>query len=37
VRVERIAEASHWVQADAPERVNQLMVDFLELIRGKGH
>jgi pimeloyl-ACP methyl ester carboxylesterase len=29
VRVEWIAEASHWVQADAPERVNQLMVDFL--------
>jgi epoxide hydrolase 4 len=29
VRVERIAEASHWVQADAPERVNQLMADFL--------
>jgi pimeloyl-ACP methyl ester carboxylesterase len=29
VRVERIAEASHWVQADASERVNQLMVDFL--------
>jgi pimeloyl-ACP methyl ester carboxylesterase len=29
VRVERIAEASHWVQADAPEQVNQLMVDFL--------
>jgi pimeloyl-ACP methyl ester carboxylesterase len=27
VRVERIAEASHWVQADAPERVNQLMVE----------
>ena len=34
VRVERIAEASHWVQADAPQRVNQLMVDFLEPIRG---
>ena len=33
VRVERIAEASHWVQADAPERVNQLMVDFLQPIR----
>jgi hypothetical protein len=33
VRVERIAEASHWVQADAPERVNQLMVDF-QPIRG---
>jgi epoxide hydrolase 4 len=30
VRVERIAEASHWVQADAPERVNRLMVDFLD-------
>jgi epoxide hydrolase 4 len=29
VRVERIADASHWVQADAPERVNQMMVDFL--------
>ena len=34
VRVERIADASHWVQADAPERVNQLMVDFLQPIRG---
>jgi pimeloyl-ACP methyl ester carboxylesterase len=34
VRVERIAEASHWVQADDPERVNQLMMDFLEQIRG---
>jgi epoxide hydrolase 4 len=34
VRVERIAEASHWVQADDPERVNQLMVDFLEHTRG---
>src|SRR5918995_886769 len=29
VRVERITEASHWVQADAPERVNKLLVDFL--------
>jgi len=27
--VERIADASHWVQADDPERVNQMMVDFL--------
>jgi pimeloyl-ACP methyl ester carboxylesterase len=36
VRVERIADASHWVQADAPERVNQLMVDFLEPIGGQG-
>jgi hypothetical protein len=35
VRVERIAEASHCLQADAPERVNQLMLDFLESIRGQ--
>jgi pimeloyl-ACP methyl ester carboxylesterase len=34
MRVERIPEASHWVQADAPERVNQLMVDFLQPIAG---
>ena len=34
VRVERIAEASHWVQADAPERVNRLMLEFLQPIRG---
>ena len=33
LRVERIAEASHWVLADAPERVNRLMIDFL---RGAG-
>jgi pimeloyl-ACP methyl ester carboxylesterase len=29
IRVERIPEASHWVQADAPGRVNQLIIDFL--------
>ena len=29
LRVERIPEASHWVQADAPERVNSLINDFL--------
>ncbi|MCH8025455.1 MAG: alpha/beta hydrolase [Chloroflexi bacterium] len=29
IRVERIANASHWVQVDAAERVNQLMIDFL--------
>jgi pimeloyl-ACP methyl ester carboxylesterase len=34
VRVERITEASHWVQADAPEQVNQFILDFLEPIRG---
>lgn len=29
VRVERLPEASHWVQHDAPERVNQLLIEFL--------
>ena len=29
IRVERIADASHWVQVDAAERVNDLMIDFL--------
>lgn len=28
-RVERLPDASHWVQADAPERVNALLVGFL--------
>ncbi len=28
VRVERIPEATHWVQHDAPERVNELLVGF---------
>ncbi|HEU0052273.1 MAG TPA: alpha/beta hydrolase [Longimicrobium sp.] len=29
VRVERIPDASHWVLADAPDRVNELMIAFL--------
>jgi epoxide hydrolase 4 len=29
VRVERVPNASHWVQLDQPERVNTLMFDFL--------
>lgn len=29
IRVERIPDASHWVQVDAPEQVNALMLDFL--------
>jgi pimeloyl-ACP methyl ester carboxylesterase len=29
LRVERIPDASHWVLADAPERVGELMRDFL--------
>jgi len=29
VRLERIADASHWVQADQPARVNELLLGFL--------
>jgi pimeloyl-ACP methyl ester carboxylesterase len=29
VRVERLPEASHWVQVDQPEIVNRLLLDFL--------
>lgn len=29
VRVERISDASHWVQHEAPERVNELLIEFL--------
>jgi pimeloyl-ACP methyl ester carboxylesterase len=31
--VERIPDASHWVQADAPARVNDLLVTFLKGVR----
>jgi hypothetical protein len=27
-RVERLADASHWVHHDEPERVTQLLIDF---------
>jgi pimeloyl-ACP methyl ester carboxylesterase len=30
LRIERLPDASHWVQADDPTRVNDLLVDFLE-------
>lgn len=30
IRVERLPEASHWVRADKPGRVNELLVDFLD-------
>jgi pimeloyl-ACP methyl ester carboxylesterase len=30
VRVERLPDASHWVQHDEPERVNALLVDHLQ-------
>jgi pimeloyl-ACP methyl ester carboxylesterase len=29
LRVERLADASHWLHAEWPERVNRLMIDFL--------
>ena len=28
-RLERIPEATHWVQLEEPERVNRLLVEFL--------
>lgn len=31
LRIERLPGVSHWVQQEAPERVNQLLVDFLGL------
>ena len=34
LRLERIPDASHWVQAEVPERVNALMVDFLRTTDG---
>jgi epoxide hydrolase 4 len=33
VRVERLPDASHWVQADRPERVNALLLAFLADLR----
>ncbi len=29
LRIERLSDASHWVQRDAPEHLNQLLIDFL--------
>jgi pimeloyl-ACP methyl ester carboxylesterase len=34
VRVHRIADAGHWVQNEAPQEVNHVLVDFLG---GSGH
>ena len=33
-RVERLPAASHWVQADAPDAVNRLLVEFLTAENG---
>jgi pimeloyl-ACP methyl ester carboxylesterase len=30
LRVERLPEASHWVEHDAPDRVNELLTEFLQ-------
>jgi pimeloyl-ACP methyl ester carboxylesterase len=35
-RYERIEGASHWIQLDAPERVNELLLDFLGRRSGEG-
>jgi pimeloyl-ACP methyl ester carboxylesterase len=35
LHVVRIPDASHWVQSDVPERVNQLMIDFLRKQTGE--
>lgn len=29
LRMERLPESAHWVQLDAPERVNELLIGFL--------
>jgi pimeloyl-ACP methyl ester carboxylesterase len=29
VDIQRVPNASHWVNEDAPERVNELIIDFL--------
>ena len=34
-RYERIEGASHWVQLDEPEKVNQILIDFLSADSGK--
>ena len=34
IRVECLPDASHWVMADEPERVNRLMIEFLGEARG---
>src|SRR5262249_26873102 len=32
-RVERVPRATHWVQHDAPERVNELLLEFIGDLR----
>ncbi len=36
LRVERLADASHWVQNDVPERVNRLLIDFFTGLGERG-
>ena len=30
-RYERVEDAGHWLQLDAPDKVNDLLLDFLDL------
>jgi pimeloyl-ACP methyl ester carboxylesterase len=34
LRIERIRDASHWVQNEIPEKVNRLLVEFLRPLDG---
>jgi pimeloyl-ACP methyl ester carboxylesterase len=36
VRMEWIPEATHWVQHEAAERVNELLIDFMQDDAGEG-
>ena len=35
LRVERLPDIGHWVQQDAPERVNRILLGFLEPLRSQ--
>jgi pimeloyl-ACP methyl ester carboxylesterase len=35
-RVERLPDASHWVQHDEPQRVTQLLIEFFRAMRAAG-
>jgi hypothetical protein len=35
-RYERVEDAGHWLQLDAPDKVNDLLLDFLDLQPARG-
>ncbi len=35
LRVERFEGATHWIQHDEPERVNEMLIDFLSREAGR--